>query len=393
MPIDIATRSELEKKAREHDTTKVRIISAIRKNVQFAIDRLKTAEEDLINEVNTEFGENIFRMLLDSINAGNCHTDEEINKIMSRDVAKDFGPDGYSFSSLLEEIESFKSWRKRSKKDTPLNCFELIPKNLRCSDVASDSITIAWDKVDCDCFYEIETKSLSTVKSIYHSSETEYTISGLNPSTEYFIRVRTIVLQSTRQFIWSDSISVKTERTFSDCAWKECPPYINRNLKYSLDKHNSRIATKINGDEYCTIVGDMTIPLNKVTSWDVKIVNSRGNDGGGINVGIAPYDIKQSEYNNFEKCGWYFYCFKSTLYSGPYHNYDDRLYGPRKGWDGDYVHTGGTVGVVVNTIRRELSFNVNGANFGLAYEGIPLDKPLVPCVILLLKGDSIELIT
>ena len=41
----------------------------------------------------------------------------------------------------------------------------------------------------------------------------------------------------------------------------------------------------------------------------------------------------------------------------------------------------------------ELSFVVNGVNLGVAYDGIPLDKPLVPCVILWNQNDSVELDT
>ena len=51
------------------------------------------------------------------------------------------------------------------------------------------------------------------------------------------------------------------------------------------------------------------------------------------------------------------------------------------------------MGVVIDTTKGELSFVVDGVNFGVAYEGIPLDKPLVPCVLLDLKGDSVELDT
>ena len=46
----------------------------------------------------------------------------------------------------------------------------------------------------------------------------------------------------------------------------------------------------------------------------------------------------------------------------------------------------------MDTTKGELSFVLNGVNYGVAYEGIPLDKPLVPCVILEYKGDSVELI-
>ena len=46
----------------------------------------------------------------------------------------------------------------------------------------------------------------------------------------------------------------------------------------------------------------------------------------------------------------------------------------------------------MDTTKGELSFVVDGADLGVAYEGIPLDKPLVPCVILCYEGDSVKLI-
>ena len=62
-----------------------------------------------------------------------------------------------------------------------------------------------------------------------------------------------------------------------------------------------------------------------------------------------------------------------------------------KGW-GEFVHTGDSVGVVMDTAKGKLSFILNGVNLGVAYEGIPLDKPLVPCVLLYIEGDFVELI-
>ena len=52
------------------------------------------------------------------------------------------------------------------------------------------------------------------------------------------------------------------------------------------------------------------------------------------------------------------------------------------------------MGVVVDTKKGELSFVLNGANLGVAFDGIPLDKPLVPCVILGSRYgcESVELI-
>ena len=66
--------------------------------------------------------------------------------------------------------------------------------------------------------------------------------------------------------------------------------------------------------------------------------------------------------------------------------------GQKKKENGEYVHTGDSVGVVMDTTKGELSFVVNGVNFGVAFDGIPLDKPLVPCVLFSHLGDSVKLI-
>ena len=47
----------------------------------------------------------------------------------------------------------------------------------------------------------------------------------------------------------------------------------------------------------------------------------------------------------------------------------------------------------MDTTKGELSFVLNGVNLGVAFDGIPLDKPLVPCVLLKFYGNSVELIT
>ena len=71
-------------------------------------------------------------------------------------------------------------------------------------------------------------------------------------------------------------------------------------------------------------------------------------------------------------------------------NMKAKEYGPIKE-GGEYVHTGDSVGVVMDTTKGELSFVVDGIDLGVAFDGIPLDKPLVPCVLLGCKGDSVEL--
>ena len=95
-------------------------------------------------------------------------------------------------------------------------------------------------------------------------------------------------------------------------------------------------------------------------------------------VGVAPSDVNQNEKNI--RNGWFLDCFYSRLRSGPPHNYDGKEYGPRKERNGEYVHTGDSVGVVMDTAKGELSFVLDRVNLGVAYKGIPLDKPLLPCI-------------
>ena len=41
----------------------------------------------------------------------------------------------------------------------------------------------------------------------------------------------------------------------------------------------------------------------------------------------------------------------------------------------------------MDTTKGELSFFVDGVNLGVAYDGIPLDKSIMPCVALKLEDD------
>ena len=119
---------------------------------------------------------------------------------------------------------------------------------------------------------------------------------------------------------------------------------------------------------------------------------SKDNDGYEICIGVVLFDIDQSEKDNCNKCGWYLHCWNSALISGPPHNYNDKEYGLRKKV-GKYVRTGDTVGVVMDVQKGELSFVMNGVNWGVAYNKIPTDKPLVPCVLLWNAGDPVKLVT
>ena len=189
-----------------------------------------------------------------------------------------------------------------------------------------------------------------------------------------------------------------------ECGWKECPEGVAADMRYVVNTNGSRAVMKVGSgswSSYCTVVGDAVLPQNTVVSWSIRVLKAKENYSF-IFVGVAPSDVSQSEEENYAKCGWYLDCYDLRLYSGPPHSYSYEKYAlnykcgssndeNRKGGEG-CVRTGDIIGVVMDTTKGELSFTLNKVSFGVAYEGIPLDKPLVPCVLLFWVYDTIELI-
>lgn len=176
-------------------------------------------------------------------------------------------------------------------------------------------------------------------------------------------------------------------------AWKECPASITREpLRYILpDSRNRRIAKKtdVAGSIYSTMIGDTPIPMGLESFWKITIRNAFGKSGEEVFTGVAPIDIPQDVEKNYKECGWYLRWGRGTLYSGPPQNYKDRAYTKSQ-----RAGTGSTVGHILDTTgpTGKLSFVVNNFHAGVAFEGIPLDKPLVPAVLLHFAGDSVELV-
>ena len=290
---------------------------------------------------------------------------------------------------FLERKGDFVELDTSEVRETVVDSSIPVSSSITAKSTTWDSITLTWDAAEGASFYQIE---VDGSRSWDAPTTNTFTKEGLFAKTEHAFRVRAVRGNSVSE--WSDVAKGKTLKApeFSKCVWKECSDDASEKMKYSVDEKNPRIATKIGHDNYfCTIIGNTHLPLNKVTSWSIKILKSWNNDGGCIFIGVTPSDIDQNENNNYYKCGWYFDCHCSALWSGLPHNYKWKEYGPRKE-DGEYVHRGDSVCVVMDTAKGELSFVLNGVNLGVAFDGIPLDKPLVPCAILGHKEDSVKLV-
>ena len=163
--------------------------------------------------------------------------------------------------------------------------------------------------------------------------------------------------------------------------FKECPKNINNNRMYSISGENKNILTKTGTDNswmgtLCEFELDKQIEEHK---WKIKILQTKYKY---IMVGVAPndFDINSSDYST---CGWYFYCYDSTLYSGPPFNYS--CSGTNLSKVNDEII------VVMNMKKRTLKFIINNEDKGDSYTNIPIDKPLYPAVLLYNKDDSVEI--
>ena len=164
-------------------------------------------------------------------------------------------------------------------------------------------------------------------------------------------------------------------------AFKTCPINAKDEMKFSITGDNNNILTKTGKDGYYG-----TICINELDKsieehiWKIKILKTNNKN---IMVGVAPIDFDINLERNFEKCGWYYYCYNSTLYSGPPFNYNNKSSGLSK--------INNEIIVIMNMKKRTIKFKINNEDKGDSYINIPIDKPIFPAVLLYKTNDSIEI--
>lgn len=110
-----------------------------------------------------------------------------------------------------------------------------------------------------------------------------------------------------------------------------------------------------------------------------------------MEVGAAPFDVGRDDGCAHTQYGWYLRCEDFTLWSGPPQNFRMKSYSLKKTFK-EKIKVGCEVGVCVDLGSGTISFEVHGKSLGVAYENIPMNKPIVPVVVLSHKDDSVEII-
>ena len=162
---------------------------------------------------------------------------------------------------------------------------------------------------------------------------------------------------------------------------KRCPFNINENRKYIITGEKNNIFTKIGGsNQFIAAICEAQLERSIINKWKVNILKSKNKI---IMVGVTTNDIviNSSSYNT---CGWYFYCYNSTLYSGKPHNYNN------KKTNLNIINE--SIEIIMDMNKGSLKFIIDSEDKGESYNNIPLDKPLIPVFLLYDKNDSIEVI-
>lgn len=333
---------------------------------------------------------------------------KEITKVIQKAKSRLLVKQTYNFIEKweLEENDISNLCELQVVKETlPEWVYLKVPTNLKVS-LEQDLFKLKFDPFTIDGQPVREIESMFTYKALFYKKGAEkgdlynlerhseidvyYTFTPLNfeTNTEYVIRV--CASYEGKDSDWGEMFIFKSRDFANVCAWKQQYDFDDPSKKYIVDSKNHKIVKYV-GDTNCTVTSNTPLPANAVTSWTVKIVNSQLNNGCSIFIGVAPKSVNHNDDGNHRKCGWYYDCYGSTLYSGPPYNCRNIPYGPRKD-TGQYVHMGDTIGVTMDTEKGRLSFVVSGINYGVAFPKIPTDEPLFPCVVMGCQNDIVEII-
>ena len=150
--------------------------------------------------------------------------------------------------------------------------------------------------------------------------------------------------------------------------------------------NNGLKATKTSKNGWnCVIIGDKEIPKDRVSKWKIKInKNKNASFGIDILIGIGPAIIKGN--NPQDEC-W-------CILSGSERKVELRMKGKASDYNNhnEQLKEGDIIEVIVDRKLGNLSFAINGINFGIACSTIPKDDILYPTIVLYEQGQNIEIV-
>ena len=150
-------------------------------------------------------------------------------------------------------------------------------------------------------------------------------------------------------------------------------------LEYNVYGENNNYLIKTGSTSLKAYICEYELEKDIENKWKIKILNSKSNH---IMVGVTTIDCNL-ETLSYNKCGWYISCFTSNLYSGPPHNYNGKETNLKRVKD--------EITIIMNMNKGTLKFIIDNEDKGESYIDIPLNKPIVPVVMLYDTNDKVEI--
>ena len=165
--------------------------------------------------------------------------------------------------------------------------------------------------------------------------------------------------------------------------FKKCPNNINENRKYEVGGEKQNIVTKTGNDQWMGAICEKELDKSKEEYiWTIKALKTK-NHIFMVGVATTDFDFNSASWEIHKNYGWYYHCGNGLLYSGPPHNYKLK--------ETNLKYNKNEIKVVMNMKKKTLKFIIDNEDKGDSYTNIPLDKPIIPSVLLFHKNDSIEI--
>ena len=345
------------------------------------IEKIKDKKKSALNnnikkleEISATFEESIkeIKSLSDKINKKK----EELQKNIQSIFTKIRSELNTREDKILSETEE--KFNKLYFNDDIINISEKLPKRINNSLEKGKEINKDWNDNELSILIN---NCINIEKTINDINEIKWKIekSNLNIDTKIIFKPDeegiNNIINTIKNF---GEINLENYKKY---AFKTCPINAKDEMKFSITGDNNNILTKTGKDGYYG-----TICINELDKsieehiWKIKILKTSNKS---IMIGVAPIDFDINLVNNYEKCGWYYFCYNSNLYSGPPFNYNGKSLGLSK--------INNEIIVIMNMKKRTIKFKINNEDKGDSYINIPIDKPIFPAVLLCNTNDSIEI--
>ena len=360
---EVYSIKDIKNEKKENLNKNIFFLENLEKNFEKKYDEIKDIYNDIINEKKEliKIIEKMFEEIKETVNKREQELISEINN---------------QFNDVYCSEDTFEKSKNLYKKiNTCLNKGKNLNNNFTNSDNINNKNDINLNYFINECI-DIE-KNINEIKNIHEKIKK----CDINFSTKIKFKSEKEELNSLINKIQNLG-QIYQQKNYSYFEFKKYPLNVslNEKRKFEISGEYNNIITKTGPEGWMGTICENNFEKGKIYRWKIKIIKSQKKH---IMVGIAPidFDINLSDYTN---CGYYFYFYNSTLYSGPPYSY----YGENSFLD---KMDNDEIVIIANLNKRSLKFIINGEDKGESYQNIPEDKLLAPSIILFNQYDSVEI--